>query len=457
MELGSLRNRRLHWGIGLLVLPLVGALWVQRASLDAGKVPEISQRIPVIFVPGVTGVRLRDEATGRMQWGTGRSLMSPHDRGHAIALSIDASRPGPRLAAAGAVLDLRLFGIFRFRIYQRLVEAFEDQGYQTGDLEVPRPGDDFFLFSYDWRQDNVVSADRLARQLETLGRVRGEKRLRVNLICQSNGAHICRYFTRYGGAKLSEAEAGRPERPGGTTVAKLILVGASNGGSIRVLRELDRGRRYIDLIGRYWSPETLFTFRSLFQDLPAYTTELFVDERGGNLPVDLFDPDVWHRYGWSVLGRKSQRILAKPQAPEWLGTTAGRDAYLAQTLERARRFQRVLHADRTDLGSTEYSLLAVDERETSCRAVLVERSGGWETWFGDDRRVRRSSKLHAVTMSPGDGHATTESQRWLSPQERQRLGSRVYRVEGKHRGMVLEDATHRRIFGILVDEPDSGS
>ena len=65
MELGSLRNRRLHWGIGLLVLPLVGALWVQRASLDAGKVPEISQRIPVIFVPGVTGVRLRDEATGR--------------------------------------------------------------------------------------------------------------------------------------------------------------------------------------------------------------------------------------------------------------------------------------------------------------------------------------------------------------------------------------------------------
>ncbi len=307
MRLETQRCRRVPTSVALAAVVVASLGCSQVSSPVQETVPVASERRPVVFVPGVTGVGLRDESTQELVWGQGKNLIRPHDRGHGMALSLTASHPGPRLLPGGVILELKLFGFVRFKIYQELVDLFQASGYRLGDLEQPRPADDFFLFSYDWRQDNVSSAMRLADQLETLRRVRGQEALRIDLICQSNGAHVCRYFTKYGGLNLEEAESGDPRSHSGLTVENLILVGASNGGSIRVLRELNRGRKYVDVIGRYWSPETLFTFASLYQDLPIYTTDLFVDENAQPLPVDLFDAENWQRYQWSIYGRQASR------------------------------------------------------------------------------------------------------------------------------------------------------
>ena len=411
-----------------------------------------SERVPVVFVPGVTGVSLRDRVTGESAWGRGHDLISPHDRGHGTARPLFPDRGGPDLVSGRVILNLRLFGLIRIRVYQELLDLFERNGYRLGDLERPRPETDFFLFAYDWRQDNVDSAARLAAQLDRLRQVRGQSRLRVNLICQSNGAHICRYFTKYGGVELETAESGEHLPDELVEVEKMVLVGSSNGGSIRILRELNRGRRYVKFVGRFWSPETIFSYLSLYQDLPAYSRDLFVDERGQSLDVDLYSAESWRRYGWSVFDPGIRRELAKPQVRRWFGSEDERFDLLQTLLDRARRFQQVLRRDVAGFGTTRYYLIMNARRQTASRAALIAAEETWLTLFEDDKRVRHHSDLRDAVISMGDGHATLESQRWLSDQESRQLARPPLDVDGSHRRVILQPATHQALLEILAEE-----
>jgi hypothetical protein len=419
--------------------------------LDPGLGGELD--IPVILVPGSTGVELRDPATGKFVWGKGSNLIRPHDGGYAVALPIDPGAAATPGLEAGAVMEeIRLAGLFRKPVYGPIVDLLAAYGYQRGDLADPRPADTFFLFAYDWRQDNVVSAALLLELLETLREVRGTPRLSVALICQSNGAHICRYLAKYGGASLVEAEAGRSERPTSIDVDKLILVGSSNGGSLRILRELDRGRSYVSLVGRKWQPETLFTFRSLFQDLPSYRTDLFLDEQGEVMAVDLYDGAAWQTFGWSVFAKSTARRLTDRSRADLFGNENDRLGYLQQTLDAARRFQQVLATDSRGFGKPDYHLIQNRDIETPERAVLVEKKGEWKTLFTGDPWLEKRPHLKKLATTPGDGHAGIESQLYLSPQERERMVGEPYQVEGGHFDLILNPATLEHLLEILVDQ-----
>lgn len=448
------KRRRASWTV---LFAVVAAGCSQVPSPVAESAPAMSVKTPVVFVPGVTGVGLRDTGTDKLVWGKGGNLMRPQDRGYGTARSVTPRHPGPRILPDGVILDLRIFGVVRYRIYRSLVDLFLQRGYRLGDLEQPRPADEFFLFSYDWRQDNMASAARLADQLDTLRRARGQETLRVHLVCQSNGAHVCRYFNKFGRLTLEDAESGRPRVRTGVTVDKLILVGTSNGGSIRVLRELNRGRKYVDVVGRFWAPETLFTFMSLYQDLPVYTADLFVDESGQPLAVDLFDVESWKRYQWSIYGRAASRRLAREDLPPWLGTGSEREDYLFRALDRARRFHELLRRDVANFGATRYFLITNMGNDTPSRAVLARQQRGWQTRFADDKQVRRDPTLRSAVVVAGDGHATAASQKWLSPQEAERLGENLLEVAGSHRRAILQEPAQRQILQILAGEPPTGS
>jgi hypothetical protein len=355
---------------------------------------------------------------------------------------------GPAVEATGPLLEIRLLG-FRKPVYGPILETLREAGYQEGDWKDPRPGDSLFSFSYDWRQDNVLSAGRLAKQLAALRDVQPQGRLAVRLICQSNGGHICRYFAKYGGASLQEAEAGAGGPPPGVEVRQLIFVGTANGGSLRMLRELHRGRRYLGSMGRKLQPETLFTFRSLFQDLPAYRQDLFVDADGKPLDIDLYQAETWQRYGWSVFDAKAQRRLAK--APlELFASAEERLAYLQEQLDRARRFQALLKRDSPAFGSPRYDLIQNVFTETPDRALMVQEDGRWEIFFTGDRRLRKAGYLRSVTAAPGDGHAAQASQLWLSPQELAALATEPHLVRGGHFEMILSASAKRRLVELLA-------
>ncbi|HET9228044.1 MAG TPA: hypothetical protein VFR31_15320 [Thermoanaerobaculia bacterium] len=361
----------------LALLLLLSACVPKYAGLPE-RPPAAPPSVPVVFVPGVTGVVLRDSKTGEVVWGEGRNLLGPRDDGARLTLG-----PDDTLEPVAPIDQINLFGIHK-PIYGPLRDLLIRAGYVEGRT--------LFFFAYDWRRDLIESAGRLRAQLEESGAPE------VDLVCQSSGAHLCRYLAKY-------------DLPQGIAIRKLVLVGASNGGSLRILRELDRGRRYVPLVGRFMGPEVVFTFPSLFQDLPIYRKDLFLDEEGRPMDVDLWDPESWDEYDWSVQGREDE---------------------LARRLAEAHRFQEMLHEDSPRFGNTRIYVVGSTDQPTPDRAVLVRDGEEWKTFFTGDAWLSRRPVLEALATAEGDEHATTTSQDWLSPQEKAALALPPRRVEGGH-------------------------
>jgi len=414
--------------------------------------PAAPPEVPVVFVPGVTGSELRDRESGEVVWGAGRNLLVPRDGGYGLVYPV-APPPGwePRLEAGEVLEEVRL-GPLRQPVYGPLLDALERWGFRRGDLAAPRPGDTLFGFAYDWRRSNVETAGELLARLETLRLARGEDRLVVDLVCQSNGVHVCRYLVRHGGASLDDAESSAKGAAGpGRRIAvrNLVLVAGSNGGSLRILAELDRGRVYVPVIGRRMLPEVLFTFRSLFEDLPHDPEGRFVDRRGRVLPVDLYEPETWLRYGWSAFHPTTEQRLDEAGRSDLFGDRDERRTYLARVLDRSRRFQRLLEGDPAGPDAPCYHVIGNAYAATPRLAVLERAVGGWLTLMPHDPAVAESPYLRARVNAPGDGHATLESQLALSPRELGRLGGEPFFIRGGHFELILEPATHRRVFEAL--------
>ncbi len=404
-------------------------------------------RAPVVLIPGITGSKLRERDTGAVRWGNARSLFFPRDGGYSLALPIGGGGDD-RLEAFAPVTEIRLLGLLRFEIYSSVIRLMEANGYRLGSLDDPHPGDSFFFFPYDWRHGAARSAGELARRLETLRRVRGEPVLRVHLICQSNAAHIARYFLKYGGAPLEAAEAGTAAPERSVEVDKLVLIGAASGGALRTLEDLQRGRRYVPWVGRRMRPEVVFTMTALYEALPFYRDRPFFDEQGRTLEVDLFDGASWDRYGWSIYAPKPSQRASRARNQTLFGDRAQRAAFLAGALDRARRLHAVLLRDVPGFGSTRYYSIQNDAVPTPDRALLERRGARWSTRLAFDRRA---AERWPLAQAPGDGHATVESQGWLSPQEHAALAHPPFRVDARHRKIVLHPEAHRRLLEILAE------
>lgn len=413
---------------------------------------DIEKRV-LVFVPGITGSVLRDPLSGKVAWGVGRNLVGPKDGGHRLALPIGtatAITPGVHLEADGILESIRLLGLKK-QIYRPLIDLFTANGYTLGDLESPREDEDLFLFAYDWRQDNIASAQRLAAALEELRLKRGVERLAIDLVCQSNGGTVCRWLSRFGGADLETVEAGQARPPAGLDVHQVVLVGTANGGSLRTLREMTRGRRYVPWFGRRFEPETFFTLTALFQDLPSYRKDIFVDLEGRDLDIDIFDPAVWETYGWAIFSPRARRSLRRRPNPPLFGDLPARRAHLGRMLDRSARLHAVLAADAPLAETTRFHLIQNTAWPTPDRGILERQvAGDWQLLVTGDKQLRPLPALQAAVTAMGDGHASVASQGHLAPSERTVLVGETFAVDAGHFETILQPEAHRRVIEILV-------
>lgn len=350
----------------------------------------------VVLVPGMTGSRLCDGKSGELLWGDSRRLVRPWDGGYSLALPVDGSYDG--IEPCGAIREMRI-AQWRKDIYGGLISNLERNGIRVQ------------VFDYDWRRSNVDNARKLAAVLPPS---------RATLICQSNGGYMCRWLAKYGDVSLEEAERGlRRPLP---AIERVILLGTSNGGALRILRELHRGRQYIRGIGRRLRPETVFTFPAIYEDLPVYRADFF------NVDADLFDADDWKRFRWSVYAPAAARRLAR--APAKFGTAADREAHLRRSLDRARRLHQLLQRDAGAPLPRYWSIQSLD-LPTPSRATL--RNG--ETLFTE--------------TEPGDRHATRPSQEFLGTDERKALAEPPVYVHGPHFEMITTKLTLEQLLRII--------
>ena len=222
---------------------------------------------------------------------------------------------------------------------------------------------------------------------------------------------------KYGAESLERAESGEARPSERFWIRKIILVGTSNGGSMRILREVHRGRKYLPLVGRTMQPEVLFSFPAVFQDLPAHIDEPFVDTQGKAIDLPLFEPDTWVQRLWSVFQPEAQARMAK--RPDLFGDREQQIAYLRRALRRAQRLHRLLATDVPHFGDTRYYSLQNGYEPSPHLAVVGDQPS--ELWFTGDKTLKDRPYLSSLISRPGDGHAHRRQPKRSVPPRARRL------------------------------------
>jgi hypothetical protein len=187
----------------------------------------------IVLLPGITGSVLKKD--GRVVWGYSAStiahaLFAPGGFQQDLALPQDDPEVddlGDGIAADSLMPDLHLLpGIWKIDGYTAISEALKNQ------FDVVE-GRNFFPFPYDWRRDNRVAANRLAREatrwLMDWRKSSGNTEAKLVLIGHSMGGLVSRYFLEcLEGWKLTRA---------------LVTFGTPFRGSLNALDGLANGVR----------------------------------------------------------------------------------------------------------------------------------------------------------------------------------------------------------------------
>jgi pimeloyl-ACP methyl ester carboxylesterase len=301
-------------------------------------------------------------------------------------------------------------------------------GYRDGDWENPGADgyeDTFYVFAYDWRLDNVANARELVKRIVRLKSRLQRPELKFTIVAHSMGGLIARYAAMYGDADLPDGDGPiQANWAGAVHISKIMMIGVPNEGSADALSTIVEGysiteglRRRVPLLNKLTAEDVVST-PSVFQLMPHSQTVKFLDENLKPLPIDLYDPEVWKRYGWSV-------IYSSPDFRRHYVNTTGTDghsdadldAYLAATLRRAHRFQQALDAARNTESRVVLLAIGGDCEQTLDAPVVMrdEKRNRWVT-LTRPREYKTSTgvkiskqKVTEAMYAPGDGRVTRAS------------------------------------------------
>lgn len=366
------------------------------------------ERHPVIVLHGFLGSKLRNDSTHESVWGRliDAITISPHDD---LALPIDGpSLEGDRDALVPYALYEHALGV---KFYGALIDALRDVGgYRMGDLENPRPDDTGFVYLYDWRRDNIESAQRFGKSVRALKEKLGDPDLKFDIVAHSMGGLVALYYLMYGDEDVvSDGRSHEVTWAGARDISRLVLVGTPLRGSMAAFRLLDKG------MSSTMAPEVVFTMPSLYQLLPGRGESLFVDPSGAPVDLDLYDASTWVQQGWSVFaptgGTTSRREApAKAVDPNAGERRERQTRFLQTTLDRARGLHEALDRVADVESPVPVHLFGSDCVPTLEKAVVKETTTGPITEFADEEKPERSLRaLEKVLLAPGDGKVTAAS------------------------------------------------
>jgi pimeloyl-ACP methyl ester carboxylesterase len=337
-------------------------------------------------------------------------------------------------------------------VYRDLLEALRHYaGYREGDWNNPGidgDKDTFYVFAYDWRRDNVANARELIRSIERLKDKLQRPDLKFNVVSHSMGGLIARYAAMYGNADLPDGEGEiQPNWQGAQHISKIVMIGTPNEGSADAFATLVDGysiteglRRRVPLLNKLTAEDAIRS-PAVFQLLPHGGTVKFLDENLAPLAVDIYDAEVWKRYGWTpIFNSEFRRRYTKSEYGS-NGEHSESDklqdleVYLQSTLKRTRRFHQAL--DAVGGPNSPVTLLAIggDCEETLNSPVILRdaKSGRWLTLI-HPREYRTASgtkmpkrQVTEAMYAPGDGRVTRASL----------LGENLSKVRDDHTGFTL--------------------
>jgi len=406
----------------------------------------------VIVIPGILGSELINPKTGETIW---PSAFRTSQEGLPISPDLAANRDD--LVPGKIIETVKLARVLpEVYVYRDLLEALRRYaGYRDGDWENPPADgyqDTFYVFAYDWRQDNVTNARELVRRMARLKSRLQRPDLKFNIVAHSMGGLIARYAAMYGDADLPEGDGPiQPTWAGAAHISKVVMIGVPNEGSADAFATLIDGysiteglRRRVPLLNKLTAQDAVTT-PSVFQLMPHRQAVKFLDENLKPLPLDLYDAEVWKRYGWSVIYSSPdfrRHYMETTGTNGSVGASEMLDVYLAVTLRRARRFQEAL--DAAESASSPVVLLAIGgDCEETLNSPLILRDEKKNLWLtltrprefrtASGQKISKQQATEAM-YAPGDGRVTRASL----------LGDTIFRTRNTQTGFTL---SHYAVFG----------
>jgi pimeloyl-ACP methyl ester carboxylesterase len=371
---------------------------------------EEARTAPVILIPGALGSRLLDKRNGREIWpGSTLHLLAGSKQDLALPFDPVTLQPIDDGLEASGLFEEVLNADFYGAILRTLRQS---GGFVPGKLGAhadPRVRR-YYVFAYDWRQDNVTIAKRLDALIEQLRRDYDDPTLKVNVIAHSMGGLVIRYYLRYGTVDALEGDGAFPiNMAGAGKVGTAVLLGTPNLGSVSSLQSMLLG----DRVGlTRIEPEVLATMPSVFELLPHPLTDWSVDPSGKDLDLDLYDVTTWKRMQWSVfdptvIGRLRARFKAPSEANTYI---AALQAYFARNLERARRFIWSVTFEEPS-SPVKFVVFGGDCVLTPARIVIEQQAGrSLARLFPEDvQRKVPGVDYSRLMLEPGDGTVTKPS------------------------------------------------
>ena len=420
--------------VSIVVLALV-ILCLDAAAQTTGK-------NPVIIIPGVTGSDLVNPKTGKKVWFSTRRDKDDDLRLPMTSALLARNRDG--LQSKDIIRKVELTVLPDVQVYQTLIDALKTRGYTEGDWNKPQASDVFYVFPYDWRRDNVESAQLLIRKMTALKQALKRPDLKFDIIAHSMGGLIARYAAMYGSADLPRKGVSPvPTWAGAAHINKLMMFGTPNEGAVSAFDALLNGShiiagRKLPLVDDF-RPEDVMTNPSAFQLIPHQSSARFLDENLQPVKVDIYNIATWDKYGWGAINdpkflsklRNAQFLAIKNKEikPTPLGKDANYDdrliaqtsyaqvrAYFIAALNRANLFQLALDAPTKNTPVQLYAY-GGNCQQTPDAVVLLrdEKKDRWIT-LTDARDIKTSGGkdikkevVKAAMFSIGDGRVTKRS------------------------------------------------
>lgn len=359
---------------------------------------------PVIVIPGILGSRLRDRGSHADVWPPLTIWSLLFDRQQQLELKFDpvSLEVLPDNVEAYDVFE----GALGQDFYGEIIRTLEHSGnYERG---VPGQKVDagrrrYYVFAYDWRQDNVVTARKLDALIEQIRRDYADPALQVDVVAHSMGGLITRYFLRYGTEDVLDRDDYAVTLAGASKLHTVVLLGTPNLGSVTSVHRLQAGWT---LGLRRIAAETLATLPSLYQLFPHPLNTWAIGSDGAPVDLDAFDPALWQRNHWAVFAPKmSDAMTGRGENAEAL------QRFFAKQLERARRFVWALTVPEPQT-PVRLVVFGGDCTLTPARLLVEDDGEGGRALrlMPDQVRQRRDGVDYVERMlEPGDGVVTKAS------------------------------------------------
>ena len=371
--------------VGLLTIVVLGCAHSDVPKLAIGN----AVRSAVILVPGYYGTRLVRESDGKLVWISAEQ---------ALVGDLPLTLPIPGLGLHNAI-QLQPAGIlekvpiipllYSVDGYGSMLEVLQEYGKGRRATIVP--------FSYDWRDDLMVSARKLDTVIHDL---HTEGATDIRIVAHSMGGLMTAYYLRYGTqdpAQAVETWAGAAQLTG------VALVGVPFKGTMIAFRNSQYGVT-IGLNRTLLQPTAVASFPATYYLLPAMDTDVLLTRDLQPMMGAVRDGNNWTAYRWGLL---------KPlPLPNEVG--ARREAYTSQWLARSKRFSTLVLKPVTAYSGPSIPLLSISGRGQATLATGVwDRSQppGTTTVIFDERMLKNvlPQTDPAVLFKDGDGTVTTES------------------------------------------------